>query len=316
MFSLGIRKAIIVRKTLSETENCVFVDPTNSDNVICTLGAPVRDDAVNLLCTAIEVMDSGHATGNISFVSLPTKEYTEWLQSRKTKRDTYLNREAYLFASGSEAHMADAIEEWEKQKREKTDISFLVAFSVDLPELQDGQECTTKYRLSKEACGFIADTIRVMYAEDGVEVYVSREVIHWGDYYQDQERYYNSGVSKLNGEGCYYLGTDLEQRYGGATDARYIAPILCLPVVVRRPMPRIMSKDMASAYLSNSIVYFSQEEATRVCEALQSSGICPKALFDMLLPPTILQQQLEDIFQEKGMKYSVCGQDNVSGVQQ
>lgn len=302
MFSVHRLKNSIVNQMLPVGSNCIFFDPSNCDNVICTLGVPERDDALNMISTAMDMMSKDGATGNISFISMPTQAYQEWLKTRRNKNDTYLNREAYLF--GNPPHLEEVKKEWEKSKRNKVDIAFVLAFAVPLPPLEEGLECFTHYRLTKEACAQITQIIKGLCKEPDCEVCVTREVIHWGDYLQNVDQYFWDGLSVLNGLGRYYRGADLEQRYGTAMDARYIAPILCVPVVIRRPLPQVIPLSDARAYLSDCIISIGRETAA-LFDAFAASEIYPQCLYDILLPVSSLVQEIDKIFADKGMTYSV-----------
>lgn len=282
------------------TKNCVLRDPANKRHLYASLGTvPYQDDGVNLLGAAIE--EIGKGTGVIEFVALPSAGYKTYLEGLRHPKDTIWNRRKYLLSSPTEV----LEREWEQSGRWKTDITATVLFSINPPaNIEAQKEFVTQYRLTKKACQAITDILAGSY-DDGCQLFVSREVIHWGDYLQDPQRFYWDGVTVLDGGARGYMGADLEQCFGCPMDARFMAPLLCLPVVLRRTLPRKISKDDGEKYLDDCIPLFKPEQLQVIFKQLNQSGIFPATVFNRLIPDGLMIYELNKIFAEKGCAFSV-----------
>lgn len=283
-----------------DTKNCILHDPVDYCHVYVSLGTiPYQDDGVDMLSRAIEEL--GARSGMIEFVSLPSPGYKKYLEQYKRPKDTLTKRSDYLLS----APFSELENDWEASGRNKTDIAATVLFSIDPPvNIDFWAEYTTQYRLTKQGCSAMTELLASSY-DDGSQLFVSREVIHWGDFLQDSGRYFWDGITVLNGGPRAYMGADLEQRYGTPADARFIAPMLCLPVVLRRPLPRVMSKEQGRQFLENSIPLFASEQLAAIFELLHSSGIPATTVYNRMMPEALMIDELDKIFAAKGCKFSV-----------
>ena len=283
-----------------DKNNTIVRNAKDRSHLYASLGPFNRmDEGADMLSTSLSVLGDG--PGTIEFIALPSAGYKSYLEKLRRPKDTFGNRRKYVLSAPAELLEQD----WVASGCGMTDIAVTLLFSIPLPQDASGdKEYTGNFRLTQDACRHITKVLEELYG-GGCKLFVGREVIHWGDYLQNPGRFFADGAAVLDGGPRTHMGEDLVQRFGSPMDARYMAPLLCLPVVLRRPLPRILDKDEGYQYLQECIPPFHAREADAIFEQLYGSEIPANLIYNRLMPQTLIKDELNQIFESKGCSYSV-----------
>lgn len=283
-----------------DKNNTIVRNAEDRNHLYASLGSSDRmDEGADMLSTSLSVLGDG--PGMIEFVALPSAGYKAYLEKLRRPKDTFGNRRKYVLSAPVELLEQD----WVASGCDMTDIAVTLLFSIPLPkDASEDKEYSGHFRLTQDACQSITKMLEEFYG-GGRRLFVGREVIHWGDYLQNPGRFFDDGVAVLDGGPRVHMGEDLVQRFGSPMDARYMAPLLCLPVVLRQPLPRIMEKDEGFQYLQECIPPFHARVADAIFEQLYSSEIPADLIYNRLMPQTLMKDELNQIFESKGCSYSV-----------
>lgn len=275
--------------------SCIILADQEPDRVFCTLSERKRDDALILISEAIDQFGQ-KGESIIEFASFPNEGYQNFLARTDSQEDSIAHRAEYLLDIDCESRK----KMWAQSGSNFADASLLLLFRVKTPHmLHEGDEYSTKYRLTEGSCRRLTELLTDLYQD--AQVFVSREIIHWGDYLVNPDRFYQCALMALNGEGRCYFGRDLEQNFGTMSDPRFLLPLLAVHVVVRRFLPHTILFSDAEKYLTNMIQQLSVSVAKEVASVLLKSDIELLQLYDRLLPYSGVAQIASNYFSKRGL---------------